>query len=108
MQADGRRLELVVASLVENAITHGDPPVVVEAWEEPDGIDLVVTDAGPGVPAEAVPTLFTRPGSGIGLYLARGLTEAMGGRVAYEPGPGGRGSTFRVHLRRASGSRPPG
>ena len=105
VQADGRRLELVVASLVENAITHGDPPVVVEAWEEPDGIDLVVTDAGPGVPAEAVPTLFTRPGSGIGLYLARGLAEAMGGRVAYEPGPGGRGSTFRVHLRRASGSR---
>ena len=98
--ADGRRLELIVASLVENAITHGDPPVVVEAWDEPDGVDLIVTDAGPGVPADAVPTLFTRPGSGIGLYLARGLAEAMGGRVAYEPGPGGRGSTFRVHLRR--------
>jgi PAS domain S-box-containing protein len=98
--ADGRRLELIVASLVENAVTHGEPPVAVEAWEEPDGIDLVVTDAGPGVPAAAVATLFTRPGSGIGLYLARGLAEAMGGRVAYEPGPGGRGSTFRVHLRR--------
>jgi len=99
VQADGRRLELIVASLVENALTHGAPPVIVEAWEESDGIDLVVTDAGPGVPAAAVPTLFTRPGSGIGLYLARGLAEAMGGRVAYEPGPGGRGSTFRVHLR---------
>ncbi|HEV7865618.1 MAG TPA: ATP-binding protein [Acidimicrobiia bacterium] len=98
--ADGRRLELIVASLVENALTHGAPPVVVEAWDERDGIDLVVTDAGPGVPPAAVPALFTRPGSGIGLYLARGLAEAMGGRVAYEPGPGGRGSTFRVHLRR--------
>jgi PAS domain S-box-containing protein len=98
--ADGRRLELIVASLVENALTHGAPPVQVEAWEEADGVDLVVTDAGPGVPAAAVPMLFTRPGSGIGLFLARGLAEAMGGRVAYEPGPGGRGSTFRVHLRR--------
>ena len=98
--ADGRRLELIVASLVENALNHGAPPVAVEAWEERDGIDLVVTDAGPGVPAAAIPTLFTRPGSGIGLYLARGLAEAMGGRVAYESGPGGRGSTFRVHLRR--------
>jgi PAS domain S-box-containing protein len=98
--ADARRLELIVAGLVENALTHGAPPVMVEAWDERDGIDLVVTDAGPGVPPGAVPTLFTRPGSGIGLYLARGLAEAMGGRVAYEPGPGGRGSTFRVHLRR--------
>ena len=98
--ADARRLELIVAGLVENALTHGAPPVVVEAWEEEDGIDLVVTDVGPGVPAGAVAALFTRPGSGIGLYLARGLAEAMGGRVAYEPGPGGRGSTFRVHLRR--------
>ncbi len=98
--ADARRLELIVAGLVENALTHGAPPVVLEAWDDEDGIDLVVTDAGPGVPAGAVPTLFNRPGSGIGLYLARGLAEAMGGRVAYEPGPGGRGSTFRVHLRR--------
>ena len=98
--ADGRRLELIVASLVENALNHGAPPVQVEAWEEHDGVDLVVTDSGPGVPAAAVPTLFTRPGSGIGLFLARGLAEAMGGRVAYEPGPGGRGSTFKVHLRR--------
>ncbi len=98
--ADGRRLELIVASLVENALNHGALPVIVEAWDEADGVDLVVTDAGPGVPDGAVPTLFTRPGSGIGLFLARGLAEAMGGRVAYEPGPGGRGSTFRVHLRR--------
>src|SRR5205823_5034 len=46
--ADGRRLELIVASLVENALNHGAPPVIVEAWDGPDGIDLVVTDAGRG------------------------------------------------------------
>src|SRR5205814_639536 len=77
--ADARRLELIVASLVENALTHGAPPVTVEAWEERDGVDLVVTDAGRGVPAAAVPARFTRPGPGIGLDPARGLAEAMAG-----------------------------
>lgn len=96
--ADARRLEQVVANLVENALVHGAPPVVVEATRTGDGVELSVLDAGPGVPEALVPTLFSRLGTGIGLFLVRGLVEAMGGRVAYEPGPGGKGSAFRVRL----------
>jgi PAS domain S-box-containing protein len=107
--ADSRRLEQVVANLVENALVHGAPPVVVEAHDTGEAVELSVTDTGPGVPPALVPTLFTRlgtqssaerPGTGIGLFLVRGLVEAMGGRVSYEPGPGGTGSVFRVRLGR--------
>jgi len=41
----------------ENALTHGAPPVIVEAWDARDGIDLVVTDAGPACRFAAVPVL---------------------------------------------------
>ena len=64
---------------------------------------------GPGVPDDIVPTLFSRlrtvrradrdrtRGTGMGLALVRGLVEAMGGRVWYEPGASG-GSSFRFTL----------
>lgn len=97
--ADARRLEQVMANLVENALVHGTPPVVVEARETGEGVELSVLDAGPGVAPALVPSLFSRPGAGVGLFLVRGLVEAMGGRVAYEPRPEG-GSAFRVRLLR--------
>ncbi len=99
--ADSRRLEQVVANLVENALTHGTGPVRVEAAARGGGVELTVSDAGPGVPEALVPTLFSRLGGeagGVGLFLVRGLVEAMGGRVAYEPGDDGPGSVFRVQL----------
>ena len=108
--ADARRLEQVVANLVENALVHGAAPIVVEATATGEGVELSVLDAGPGLPEALVPALFSRLGpqgeggerfgTGIGLFLVRGLVEAMGGRVAYEPGPGGKGSAFRVRLAR--------
>jgi PAS domain S-box-containing protein len=110
--ADPRRLEQVVANLVENAIEHGARPVVIglvtpDAGDE--GVVLEVTDAGEGVPEALVPTLFSglrtlgRPsrdrsrGTGLGLALVRGLVEAMGGRVWYAARPSG-GAAFRLYL----------
>jgi PAS domain S-box-containing protein len=108
VQADARRLEQVIANLVENALTHGAVPVVVRA--EPCGGDIVeitVDDDGPGVHADLRASLFTRMrargdhegtrGGGLGLSLVRGLVEAMGGRVWYTERVGG-GASFHLNL----------
>lgn len=101
VQADPRRLEQVVANLVENALVHGAAPVVVRAHVAGDVVEVEVSDGGPGVPAAVVPTLFSRlrtisrrdrdrtRGTGMGLSLVRGLVEAMGGRVWYDAGTPG-------------------
>lgn len=109
--ADPRRLEQVIANLVENALAYGAPPVIVRCIEAgKDGtVELAVIDHGSGVPSALVPSLFNRlrllarrdrdrsRGTGLGLSLVKGLIEAMGGRVWYEQVPGG-GADFRVRL----------
>src|SRR3954466_9243379 len=111
VQADARRLEQVIANLVENAVEHGGAPVIVDidGQNEDGAVVVCVNDSGPGVPEQLVPTLFsglrtlgrrTRDrsrGTGLGLSLVKGLVEAMGGTVWYEPSPLG-GSSFRLTL----------
>ena len=109
---DAGLLERVVANLVQNALRYSPDgaPVRVTATAYPGWIDLSIVDAGPGIPraeAESVFAAFQRrddahPGEGVGLGLAiaRGFAEAMGGTVSAERTPGG-GATMVVRLKAA-------
>lgn len=85
VHVDPRRLEQVIANLVENGLVHGRAPVRVSASASAsaDEVVLTVVDAGPGVPPGLEDRLFEQlpPREGVGLWLSRRLVEAMGGRL---------------------------
>jgi K+-sensing histidine kinase KdpD len=105
-------LERVVANLVDNARRHSPPgtPVQVSAEVDPPSMVLRVSDTGPGVATQDQDRMFapfqrlddrtTGAGVGLGLALARGFTEAMGGTITPSETPGG-GLTMTLTLRLA-------
>jgi two-component system sensor histidine kinase KdpD len=97
---DGPLLERVVANLVGNARQHASgQPVLLSASVLGDRVELRVVDRGPGLPEQEREHIFqpfqrlgdndNATGVGLGLALARGLTEAMGGTLQPEDTPGG-------------------
>lgn len=102
---DPDKLDQVLANLVDNAIRHGRGTVTVHVAPAPgEGVDITVTDQGDGVPPEVRPLIFRRfwragryGGTGLGLYIVKGLVEAHGGTVSVDDAPGG-GALFRVRF----------
>jgi len=97
---DAGLLERVVANLVENAVRHGaGSPVLLTASVLGAEVELRVVDRGPGVDDAAKDRIFAPfqrlgdapagAGVGLGLAVARGFTEATGGRLWAEDTPGG-------------------
>ncbi len=89
---DLQRIEQVLANLLENALHHAQPGLVVlRASRCGSAIEISVCDAGPGVPEEMLPKLFdrlfradaarARGGNGLGLAICRSIVEAHGGSI---------------------------
>ena len=109
VQADPGLLERVLANLVTNALRYSaaDAPPHLSASRLGDRVEVRVVDRGPGIPSDQWDRVFqpfqrlgdtdNTTGVGLGLALARGLTEAMGGTLEPEETPGG-GLTMVVSL----------
>jgi len=99
---DPDRIHQVLANLVSNAVKYGAPGTEISIEALPAGamVEVVVTNHGPGIRPDQLPILFGRfsrtrgaresraPGLGLGLYIAKGLVEAHGGRLWAESTPG--------------------
>jgi two-component system sensor histidine kinase KdpD len=110
--ADPGLLERILANLFSNALRHSPAarPPELQATLDCDTVWLEVVDHGPGVPDEQKELIFepfTRVGDrypggvGLGLAVAKGFAEAMGGRITAADTPGG-GLTVRITLPVAS------
>jgi signal transduction histidine kinase/ActR/RegA family two-component response regulator len=119
VQADRQRLAQVLTNLMSNAVKYnrrGGTLSLSYVEDTGENVGIVVSDTGPGINADDLDRIFVPferlnaaetgiEGTGIGLPLAKALTEAMGGHLAASSVPG-QGSAFTVTLRRAAISAP--
>ena len=112
---DGRRIQIVLRNILENAQRYGGPDVLTEisaTYEQTNkrtGLTLHITDNGPGIPPHLAERVFDRfyqiesgherssSGVGLGLAICRGFVEAHGGRIwAENRSDGKRGAVFHL------------
>jgi two-component system sensor histidine kinase KdpD len=113
VNVDAGLLERALANVIDNAIAHSPPgePVRLVAGAVDGWVDVRAVDRGPGVPPADRDRIFLpfqqlgdssgREGVGLGLAVAKGFVEAMGGVVEVEDTPGG-GTTMVLRLRAAT------
>ncbi len=112
--ADPDKLQQVLGNLLENAVRHGSGTVTIDmapaplpgAHGEPDaeGTAVTVSDEGTGIPEASMGRVFTRfwrgnrrGGTGLGLYIVKGIIDAHSGTITVSRAPGG-GARFRFIL----------
>ena len=110
--ADKIQIQQVLLNLIRNAIeamqeTPRRELTISTSLLDPDTIEIVVADTGPGLAPEVMAKLFQpfvttkRHGMGVGLSISRTIVEAHGGRLSAEANPGG-GTIFRLTLKNAN------
>jgi signal transduction histidine kinase len=109
MRGDRERLRQVITNLLDNAVKYSpaDAEVEVGAFAENGRINVEVRDEGPGVAPEHQTLIFekfgrvtgehAKPGTGLGLFIARSIAEAHGGSLSVESAPE-QGAIFRLVL----------
>lgn len=105
--ADPDKIDQVLHNLVENALKYGAGTVTVTVEFDPAGATVTVTDEGHGIPDDMLSRVFNkfwrrgdggrRSGTGLGLYIVKGLVEAHGGEIVAGRTPAG-GAEFRFSL----------
>ncbi|MCX5376328.1 HAMP domain-containing sensor histidine kinase [Streptomyces sp. NBC_00091] len=105
---DPRRLDVILANLIGNALKHGGSPVRVSVGVEGEWLVIAVKDNGPGIPEAVLPHVFDRfykasasrpksDGSGLGLSIAMENAHIHGGDITAANGPDG-GAVFTLRL----------
>lgn len=104
--ADGGRITQVISNLLSNAIkfTDSGDEVVVKVTLDSKAVTVSVIDSGRGIDKAILPRLFTKfathsdSGTGLGLYISKGIIEAHGGKMWAENSPDGKGASFSFLL----------
>jgi signal transduction histidine kinase len=109
VRGDRERLRQVLVNLIDNAVKYSPPgdEVEVSAWSDNGRACVTVRDHGPGIPREQQGLIFEKfgranvgggkPGTGLGLFIARSIAEAHGGSLAIRSAPG-QGAAFTLEL----------
>jgi signal transduction histidine kinase len=111
VRGDRNRLRQVLLNLIDNAVKYSRPgeEVQLEARGSDGRLLIEVSDSGPGIPAEHQRVIFekfgrvqvgdaAKPGTGLGLFIARSIAEAHGGSLAVRSHPDQDGATFMLSL----------